>query len=229
MDYIWDVLITAKNEGLDLKDITFKLAASYSPYMELSDEDINFKGIDSEIEINPYYRFSEIFKDFFNPDYGEYQQLREVLFDIIIHFLGQIDLKQGMDKIEYHKKFIYSELQAGYFGEEVKIGIRHFGLYELNILLRNFYKFYLTGDHIYYLKDTIENIFKGSIVYLNQERISEIIVYINDCSNKENQMKLKVIESLFLPINFKLTAYWEYHFGVIDVEETMEIGKISIY
>ncbi|TDX58975.1 iron-dependent peroxidase [Orenia marismortui] len=229
MDYIWDVLVKAKNEEIDLKEISFKLASSYSPYMELSNEELNFNEISGGIEINPYYRFSEIFKDLFNPNYSEYQELREVLLDIIVHFLGQIDLQQGMDKIEYHKSFIYDEIKTGYFGARVKEGIKFFNPYEINILLRNFYKFYLSGDYIYYLKDTTKKIFEGSILYLNQEGINEILAYINDYSNEENLMKLKVIEDLFLPINFKLTTYWENHFGVIDVEETMQVGKISIY
>ncbi|SJZ97722.1 hypothetical protein [Selenihalanaerobacter shriftii] len=229
MDYIWDVIIKAKNDEIDLTDITFKQASIYSAYMELSNEDINFKEVKNEVEINPYYRFLEIFKGLFNPNYKKNEELREVLLDIIIHFLGEIDLKQGLTKVEFYKKFIHTEIKNGCFGDKVKEGIDYFTLRETNILLDNIYKFYNTGNHIYFLRNTIKRVFKGSITYVNQESINEILVYINKEKNQENMKKLEVIQELFLPINFQIITYWEYHFGIIGIVETMGIEKISIY
>ena len=229
MDYIWDIIIKAKNEGMNLGDIKFKLASSYSPYMELSNIDLNFEAVENEVEINPYYRFFEIFKNLFLPDEDQYQELRETLLDIIIHFLGQTDLKQGMDRVEHHKSFIYREIKNGCFGENIKNGINLFSIEEKNILLQNIYQFYLTGNHIYYLKDTMKKIFKGSIIYLNQEFTNEILLYIKQSQTRENEKKLQVIKELFLPVNFDILVYWEYHFGILGVNRTMRIDKISIY
>jgi len=229
MNYIWELIVRAKNENIDLKEISFKLANRYSPYMELSNQDINSKQVEAEAEINPYYRFFDIFKELFMPDYDDYQELRGVFLDIVVHFLTTIDLKQGMYKQEYYKKIIYHEIKGGYFGQVVEEGIDYFTNQEKSLLLDNIYRFYNTGNHIYHLKDTIKKLFKDSIIYVNCYEINEVLIYIGQVKNQTNLMKLKVIKELFLPVNFKITTYWEKHFGIIGVVETMTIGEISIY
>lgn len=229
MNYIWDVIVKAKNKDIDLKNISFKLASSYSAYMELSTGTINFNKIEDEVEINPYYRFAEIFKDLFAPNYGRYEELRTVFLDIVIHFLSQVDIQQGLDKVEYRKKFIYREIKNGYFGEIVKEGMKYFSLQERNIFLQNIYKFYNTGNHIYYLKDSLKRIFGATIFYVSRGNENEVITYINRPKNRVNLRKLKVLKAMFLPVNFRMITYWQEHFGIIGVAETMEIGKISIF
>lgn len=229
MDYIWDVLIKAKNEGIDLEEVKFLFTKRFSPYMELSAKCLNFKDLDKSIEINPYYRFFAVFKNLFNVNYNKNEELKGVLFDILVHFLGDLDLNRGMDRVEYYKLFFYRELKDGSFGEEVKEDIVYFSINEKNILVRNLYKLYLTGDHIFYLKDTIKGIFKGSIVYLNKLDKNEVLVYIRQIDSIDNVKKLEVIKSLFLPINFKIKTYWKYHFGIIGVNETMKIDAIAVY
>lgn len=229
MDYIWDVLIKAKNEGIDLENVRFCFAAGFSPYMELSDSCINFSDVDKDIEINPYYRFFDIFKDLFEANYYKNEELRDVLFDLVVHFLGELDLNRGMDRNEYHKWFFYRELTEGGFGQKAKEDIEYFSINEKNVLIRNLYRLYITGDHIFYLKNTIKNIFKGSIVYLNKLDKNEFLVYIRQIDSSENLKKMELIEDLFLPINFTIKTYWKFHFGIIDVAETMRIGSIAIY
>ena len=41
MNYIWNILINAEQRGLDRRNITFKEAEIYSPYMEMAFENIN--------------------------------------------------------------------------------------------------------------------------------------------------------------------------------------------
>ena len=91
MNYVWDVIILARQLGVEIKKINFVEAKSYSPYMELSYKDINSTIIEGDIEVNPYYRFYEIFKDLFNINNSEEVELRETLFDILMHFLSRID------------------------------------------------------------------------------------------------------------------------------------------
>ncbi|MTI62201.1 MAG: iron-dependent peroxidase [Firmicutes bacterium] len=229
MDYIWDVLIKAKNERIDLKKVRFCFATGFSPYMELSDSCINFRDIDKDIEINPYYRFFNIFKGLFDANYYKNEELRDVLFDLTVHFLGELDLNRGMDRVEYYKWFFYRELKEGVFGQKAKENIEYFSINEKNILIRNLYKLYITGDHIFYLKNAIKNIFKGSIVYLNKLDKNEFLVYIRQTNSSENLKKMELIEDLFLPINFTIKTYWKFHFGIIDVAETMRVGSTAIY
>ncbi len=229
MNYIWNVLVRAKQREVGLEEIEFKLPAIYSPYMELSPEEINFTEVPEEIDVNPYYRFYEIFKDLFNPNYLRHQELREVFLDLTLHFLGQIDMLQGMNKIDYYKQFIYQDIKDGQFGETVKEGIDQFSRREKNIVLENICKFYKVGKHIYHLRDTVKRVFQGSILYVVREEINEVLLYVAAPKTTANQQKLEVIKTLFLPLEFKIATYWEYHFGVIGVAPTMEIGKTAIY
>ena len=34
---------------------------------------------------------------------------------------------------------------------------------------------------------------------------------------------------MFLPVSFKVHLFWENHFGIIDVDETMEIDEIALF
>ncbi|MGM0368833.1 MAG: iron-dependent peroxidase [Bacillota bacterium] len=233
MNYIWELIIKAKNENTPIHELTFKLPAVYSSYMELSSEMLNYDGVKPEVEVNPYYRFFSIFKDLFDPNYIKAEELRIVLLDILLHFLAQIDLYQGMDRTEYYKLFIYREISSGSFGREVKKGIRKFSKVEKNMLLDNIYKFYNTGNQIFYLKKSIQQIFKNSVVYINREgareNSNEILLYIGAVPKQDNKQKLEVIETLFLPINFTTITYWQYHFGIVGLEETMNIGATALY
>ncbi len=229
MNYIWEALIKAKNDGISLDKIDFEFASSYSPYMELSHSFLNNRVIEREMELNPYYRFYNIFKDLFAADYHDDQELREVAFDLLVHYLGQLDLLQGLDRIEYYKLFIYRELKNGNFGSELADILSYFSIKEKNILLKNLLKLYVTGDHIYYFKDNVKKIYKGSIVYINRKDINEILVYIRQEDNLKNLKIMEGLKKLFLPLNFTVRIYWKFHFGIIDVDETMKIDKIAIY
>ena len=116
MNYIWDWVIRAEEIGTPRKNLRFTVAEVYSPYMELSPENINTTDAGTVVEMNPYYRYYEIFRDLFQPDNEENQELRKTLFDIIVHFLVAIDLRQGMNKTEYYYRFILWDIYNGLFG-----------------------------------------------------------------------------------------------------------------
>lgn len=70
MNYLWEIMLAAKEQGIDENEINFKAARKYSPYMELSEEFLNKARLEEPytVEINPYYRFQPIFQAMFHPD-----------------------------------------------------------------------------------------------------------------------------------------------------------------
>lgn len=34
---------------------------------------------------------------------------------------------------------------------------------------------------------------------------------------------------MFLPINYHVFLFWEHHFGIIDVEETMMVDEMVLF
>ncbi|MCX7746234.1 MAG: iron-dependent peroxidase [Clostridia bacterium] len=229
MNYVWDLIIKAGQTGIPKKNIKFTVAESYSPYMELSHESINFSKIDQEVEINPYYRFYEIFKDMFNINHVDDVEFRNTLFDIAVHFLTEIDIRQGMSKKEYYIKFILKELGDGVLGPKVKESLEILNEEDKNILAENILRLFITGEMLYLLKDTVRRIFKKSKIYANYETMDELLFFIDYKRTEVNEAKFQLIKDIFLPIRFRTEVYWEDHFGIIGVEETMMVDSIALY
>ncbi|HEY8464240.1 MAG TPA: iron-dependent peroxidase [Bacillota bacterium] len=229
MNYVWDLVIKAHQAGIALENITFKLAKIYSPYLELSHENLNFNEVDPVVEINPYYRFYEIFKDLFNINNDEDLEFRNTLLDITIHFLTRIDLIQGMNKTEYYQRFIHRELAAGLLGPMVQARLKFFNEAEQAVLVENYYRLLITGEMIYLLRETIRKIFKNSFIYVNYETTNELLFFIACEKTDQNEIKLELIKDLFLPLKLSTLTYWKDHFGVIGMDETMRIDSIALY
>ncbi|MBE1555947.1 iron-dependent peroxidase [Sporosarcina limicola] len=229
MNYIWDLLIKAENVGLYKKDIQFILATSYSPYMELSNEVINVKSVEKKVEVNPYYRYYEIFKDLFPPEDEGEVEFKNIFFDLVLHFLADIDLVQGMNKREYYLKFILKDIEAETFGYSVKDKMKWFTKEEKERIATNILRLYQTGEEIYLLKDTMRKLFKDCIIYLKCDVKDELLIYIGQEESEITQSKVDLILEIFLPIRFQTEIYWKQHFGIIDVEETMKLDRIALY
>jgi hypothetical protein len=229
MNYVWDLVIKAERSGISRDNICFVPAKVYSPYMELCTENLNNGLIEKKVEVNPNYRFYEIFKDMFHLNNNEDEEIRYELFDILMHFLTEIDLNQGMNKREYYEKFILEDLENGIFGEEVKEKIRFFNLEEKYLIAQNILDLYTTGQTMYILKNIVKSIFKNSIIYSNTDEKEELIFYIGEEKNEVIEKKLNLLIILFLPIKYQLEIYYENHFGIIDIDETMRIDQIALY
>lgn len=229
MNYVWDWVIRADEQGLPRKNLRFTVADVYSPYMELSPENINTAEAGAVVEMNPYYRYYEIFRDLFQPDNTEEAELRQVLFDLTVHFLVDIDLRMGMNKTEYYCYFLLRDIQNGLFGPKLHRGITLFNRRQQHIITFNLYRLYRTGEALYLLENTMDQIFPESLVYANYETKNEVILFLNYEQNEILATKLAVILELFLPLQFKTEIYWAFHFGIIGNDEAMQMDKIALY
>ncbi|AKF92349.1 iron-dependent peroxidase [Brevibacillus laterosporus] len=229
LNYIWDLLIKAERSGIEKKRVQFALAKVFSPYMELSLENLNAKEVDQIVEINPYYRFYEIFRDLFDPNIETDVELRNSLFDVLIHFLAEIDLMQGMNKREYYIRFLQQDLETGVFGRSVEDNIHLFTKEEREMIASNLLRLYETGEAVYLLKDTTKKVFTRSTIYANCEEKDELLFYIGQPETPIARAKIELIKDLFLPVRFSTELYWSYHFGIMEVEETMQVDYIALY
>lgn len=230
MNYIWDVLLRAKQQGISPEKIRFILAKHYSPYMEISFEDLNTKKLEElEVEINPYYRFYSIFKDLFHIDFKEELELREVLLDVLMHYLASIDLKQGLCKSEYYRKFIANDLQSGIYGQRIAHVFKTMPYAEKNALLDGILMLYKTGVSQLIFRKIMGAIFKRSYIYQNQDAKDELLIYIGERKSEINKNKLQMICEIFLPLHTRLSIYWEYHFCIMEVPETSILDEIALY
>ncbi|MCM3340831.1 iron-dependent peroxidase [Paenibacillus sp. MER TA 81-3] len=229
VNYIWDLIIKAEQSGLNVNNIRFAPAKVYSPYMELSLEDLNARTVEQQVEVNPYYRFYDLFKDMFDINNEEDVELRNTLFDIVLHFLTGIDRVQGMNRREYYIKFVLRDMEEGRFGARVSEGIKLFDREEREAIAGNVLRLYETGEAVYLLKDTLRDIFRCSTIYANCEDKDELLFYVGQEETDTARAKLELIKELFLPARFHTEVYWRDHFGIIDVDDTMRLGGISLY
>ncbi len=231
MNYIWDLLLEADREHIPRKQITFELAKRYSPYMEISFENLNTAKLEDEmrIEVNPYYRFYSIFKDLFHPDYMEALALRQVLLDVLLHYLAFIDLKQGLSKREYYTRFIENDLLQGIYGKQMTDTYNLLTLSEKHILLSGIFQLYTTGVSLLIFKKIMRQIFEHSSIYQNNETKDEVLIYVGERKSELCTKKLQMLCEFFLPLHTKIVVYWEHHFCIFDVPETSRINEIALY
>lgn len=228
MSYIWKSLLKAEKSGISKNKIEFVYADVFSPYMEVSFEDLNAKSLpeDNKIEVNIFYRFYEIFKELVNINYKEDKELREVLLDIILHFLGELDLKSGMCKKELYKMFILDDIKKGVFGESLKDDINSFNIEELNLFLDGILTLYSTGTSLYLFRKILKGIFKNSIIYSSNENPKKIYIYLDEKRDSLKASKVQAIINTFLPISNKTYIFWDKHFGIVGVDSTMIMDKM---
>ncbi|WP_427181565.1 iron-dependent peroxidase [Paenibacillus sp. TC-CSREp1] len=229
MNYIWDLIIRAKRNGMDMREVTFVPARVYSPYMEISHTDLNASSVEGFIEINPYYRFFDIFRDLFDINNEEQLELRQALFDLVIHFLADMDLMQGMNKREYYIRFILKDMHSGIYGDRVRRRLALFEQEEQEVIACNMLRLYDTGEAVHLLRNTLVRMFPRSILYANCEEKDELLLYIGQVEQAEAKEKLELILELFLPVRFDTEIYWQHHFGILDVDYTMTQDGIALY
>lgn len=228
MNYIWDILIKADKQKIHRKNVKFAKAKICSPYMEMAFDAINDTSLpeDKTIEVNECYRFYEIFKDLFNINLEESMELREVLLDILLHYLGEIDLKKGLCKTEFYKDFIMTDILNRVFGDELADNIHYFEKEECETLLNGLITLYKTGISLQLFNKVLRNVFTNSIVYSNKEKPKNIYIYLGEIYTKELNNKINVIVDTFLAIDMKPLIFWNQHFGILGLDNTMKNDEI---
>lgn len=230
MNYLWEILLQARKQGIEKERLRFKLPQRYSPYQELSEQYINVTRLEEpyEIEVNPYYRFLSLFKAMFHPDLGEFRDLRNGLFHLLMHQLGENDVKMGMTREEYYKKLLQRDFGERGYGSEAKRIFEGFTWSQKEMILEGLLCLYRTGDNLSLFKRILCNLMTKCIVYNSQEDPHELLIYIGHRETEEMKKKVNLVLYLFLGLQYKAEIYYEYHFGIIDVEETMSIDEIAI-
>ncbi len=230
MNYLWEVMIQAWREGIAESKLRFSIPKEFSAYMEISSAFINQERLEMEqyVEINPYYRFYQIFKDLYDPDYEQGTQLRDSLFNLIMHQLAGNDVRSGMTKEEYYKALLLKDIEEGQSGRLAKEGLGFFDLDEQQVILSGILRLYQTGCSINLFREMMEVLIPDHIIYHNNENTDEIVIYIGKKRTETLDKKLRFLTAAFLNLSGNVGIYYKYHFGIIGVEETMIIDEIAL-
>ena len=231
MRELWEIVLEAKKELIPLKNLRFVHEGKGSAYMELSLPFMNQEELQGEkvIGVNTYCRFYSIFKHMYQPDQKEFLYLRNSLTNLILHLLAENDARRGMTKEEYYKKLLIRDIQSGVFGKEAIQVFAHMEKEEQDKLMSGWLRSYRTGSSLAIFIDMVHSLIDNSIVYHNNDFPEELLVYTSSKTTDELEQRLQFLIELFLDIQYRVEIYYEYHFGIIGMEDTMQIDEIALY
>lgn len=230
MNYAWEAALEADRCGIPREEIRYIPVQDGSPYMEVVQEDINNRNIrENEVEINPLYRYAKEFSEILDINLKGYEKTRMLCFDICMQYLIQLDLRQGMSRQGYMLRFLLGDLQDGVCGSRACKVVQGFEKDRLCQLLRLILKLYQCGSSICLFREVMRCLYPDSLVYASNETVRQVLIYVGVREEKEERERLEFLQDMFLPLNYEVFLFWEHHFGILDVEETMELDEMVLF
>ena len=230
MNYAWEVVLRAMEQGLDPHGIQFHPELNGNPYREASFDELNLTELgDGSVGINPLYRFTHLFGVLFDINEDRYPQMRAMLFDVFMHYRSQLDLRQGLTKSEYYARAILRDLLTGAYGERAAEAVTLFSNAEAKSILYCMLTLIKGGGSIELFRHAVRTVYPKAMIYRNNDVFREVLIYLPRRKNEADEKKLDFLVSMFLDINYTAYAFWGRHFGVIDIEETLRFDEMLIF
>lgn len=230
MNYAWEVVLQAEKVHQSRDNLRFVEAKDPSPYIEVSLIDLNQETPeDNRIEINPLYRFEDVFGRLFDRNVEDMIRSREIFFDICLHYIVQLDLREGLSREDYYCSLLAGDIDKGIYGNQAKKRFRLFNRAEQKEVLRSYLQLLRTGNHLEEYRKVVTRIYPHSIIYENNEVMYELLVYLGVRETGEEREKAAFLVELFLPIQETVYIFYENHFGIIGVDETMAVDEMVVF
>lgn len=226
MNYIWDILLRAREQGFSDSDIFFCQAKDCSPWYEQSFSSLNETQItDPQVEINTLYRFSWIFQELLHEQTRT--ELRQYLLDIAVHLLADRELLSGLSSQDFYVQKLMLEMRDGTLGEGLARMSNVFTHDERRKLASLLLLQYQIGSALSTFQKAVTQFYPDCLVYQVKNEPEEILLYLGLPSSEGP--RIHALRELFLPVRYQLRVFWEHHFGVIGVDATMRTDNIEIY
>ncbi len=229
MNFAWEAMLAADRCGLQREEIRFVPGRNGSPYAEVILENLNSSRLEQPVvEINPLYRFAAEFASVFDVNLTGLEKTREIFFDIFIHYISTLDLRTGLSRQEYYLRFLLEDILDNVYGEEMAEAIRHTKKDKLRPILRLIIRLYQCGGSIDLFRDVMRLMYPGSIVYINNEKARQVLIYIGIKETEAERNKICFLCDTFLEVNYETLLFWEHHFGIIGVDNTMLLDEMVL-
>ena len=231
MNYMWEAMLKGYDQDIEQEKIRFQPARLAYPYREVFFINLNQNHVSPEpIEVNAFYRYGAIFSALMDYPMDDYDELREVMFDILAHYLTWLDLHEGMSRAEYYAKFLREDIAAGLFGDKNAERIKSFSRKEKRLVAAGLLRMYKVGTSMRLLAQLLRELYPNSITYLDvHDKERELLIYVGKKQTKTLSSQLDLLCDMFVPADYEVILFWDLHFGLIDTVETMEIGGIMMY
>jgi hypothetical protein len=226
---MWEAALRADDAGISRNTLRFCPSNTADPYREVIPEYLNERVLGESILVNPYYRYGSIFDALLGESTDAHPELREVLFDILAHYLTELDLREGLCRDEYYAGFLKEDIEAGICGRENAERLRRFPKRLLRFVLSGLLSLYRTGTSMPMFAGLLRTMYPHAIVYLDVRDVRELLIYAGEKKTPDLEAQLALLCDLFVPADYDIKLFWDRHFGLIGVDETMEIGEIMMY
>jgi hypothetical protein len=230
VNYAWEAVLAADQAGIPREEIRYVPIQNGSPYTEIAMETINSRELGQKtVELNPLYRFSREFSALFDRNLEGYEKGRELFFDVVMQYFVQLDLRQGLSKQEYALRFLLRDLLEGVCGSQAARVAERYEKEKIRRLLQLVLKLYQCGSSTYLFREVMRSMYPDSLVYASNEAVRQVLVYVGVKETREERERLEFLEGMFLPVNYQVYLFWEHHFGIMDVDETMVLDEMVLF
>lgn len=226
MKYIWDLFYEGEAERRLVQ------AKEYSPYLEEAGSCLNgeYKAEES-IPFHAAYRFPSVAAAFLEQDslWEGHEKEKEVLFDVVFHYLFEMQMKCGITRKDILAAFLGRELMDGNYGNAAKECYIRLEKKEQTALCYLILRQQEAGNSLVLFQDAMKTFFRSAAIYKRRAERKQIFLYIGEEQSERVDSIVNGIRELFLPIGFQCRVFWENHFGITGFQETMKIGNIEIF
>lgn len=230
MNFIWDIALRAQAQGKEEKELFFCQAREYSPFYEQAFPCLNETQVpEGRIEANLFVRFAGIFQDLLAREEEEPTAFGEYLTDAALHALLYTDLRQGLSKRDIYIRKIRQELEQGIFWKQAAEVFREMPMETRSRLAALALTQMQTGSSLMVFRRAVKVLFPEAILYQIKEDRRKILLYLEGSKTRKREENLGFAQDMFLPINYELRVFWQYHFGIIGVDDAMRLDEIAIY
>jgi hypothetical protein len=228
---MWEALLSGMDMDIAKEDLRFQPSRIANPYREVFFKDFNKPVIaaDQPVEVNAFYRYGDVFGTLLLGEMEGYTELRSVLFDILTHYLSELDFRSGLCRDEYYAWFLRGDVAAGLYGAKNAERLDCFSRKEKRLVCAGLLRLYKVGASSRLFAQLLREIYPRSITYLDVRGIRELLIYIGQKRTKALTAQMELLCDLFVPADYDVKLFWDAHFGLIDTLETMEIGRIMMY
>jgi len=230
MNYAWEAVLQAEKHGGDRDSLRFTEAVNPSPYIEVSVIDLNQESPEEDrVEVNPLYRLGDVFGKLFDRNIEGYEQLREVFFDICMHQIVRLDLREGLSKEDFYYSLIIHDIEEGRYGQTAQFRFTLFSKAERKNIVRSYLQLLKTGNYPEEFRRVMLRLYPQVFIYENNEIAYELLVYLGVEESEKERERTAFLREMFLPMQETVHWFYEHHFGIIDVDETMLVDEMVIF
>lgn len=86
-----------------------------------------------------------------------------------------------------------------------------------------------TGSSLIVFRRAVLVLYPDAMLYQIKSEKKRLLLYLKDKKDETGEKKIRFVKDMFLPIGFELRVFWEYHFGIIGIDETMKLDEMAIY